>query len=120
MLHEQLQKERPAAERAERLVGSHGVQKFLYAGNIRRIQQKSVFLPKSGLFQKEPLFIISLSGAQQIFADAGADGSGNFQMVIQRNILALRAIGAGRHGGRAFFQQGKQRIQPFRAIADVR
>ena len=74
VLHEQLQKERPAAERAECLVGSHGVQKFLYAGNIRRIQQKSVFLPKSGLFQKEPLFIISLSGAQQILADAHADG----------------------------------------------
>ena len=120
ILHEQLQKEGTAAECALCAAGGDGINEFLNTGNISGVQKKNVGFAEISVGRLQIIPPIVNPLCQQIFADAGADGSGNFQMVIQRNILALRAIGAGRHGGRAFFQQGKQRIQPFRAIADVR
>ena len=83
VLHEHLQEERAAAQGALCARRRHGINEPLNAGHIRRDHQKRRFPAENGLMVKQPRLIVRLLRLQQIFADAGANGGGHFEMVIK-------------------------------------
>ena len=120
VLHEQLQKERPAAQGAQGVFGMDSIKKLLDAGKISGIEQKSVLLAKILLLLKKCLAQVSDVVCLHIFADARRNGCGGLGVVKQRNIRAFAGKGAGRKTAELRFQQTQQRVDPLRLRLQIR
>ena len=120
VLHEQLQKERPAAQGAQGVFGMDGIKKLLNAGKIGGIKQKNVFLTKILLLLKKRFAQIGDVVCLHIFADARRNGCGGLGVVKQRNIRAFAGKGAGRKTAELRFQQTQQRVDPLRLRLQIR
>ena len=120
VLHEQLQKERPAAQGAQGVFGMDGIKKLLDAGKISGIEQKSVLLAKILLLLKKCLAQVGDVVCLHIFADARRNGCGGLGVVEQRNIRAFAGKGAGRKTAELRFQQTQQRVDPLRLRLQIR
>ena len=120
VLHEQLQKERPAAQGAQGVFGMDGIKKLLDAGKISGIEQKSVLLAKILLLLKKCLAQVGDVVCLHIFADTRRNGCGGLGVVKQRNIRAFAGKGAGRKTTELRFQQTQQRVDPLRLRLQIR
>ena len=120
MLHEQFQKERPAAQGAQGIFGMDGIKELLDAGEIGGIEQKNVLLAKILLLLKKCLAQVGDVVCLHIFADARRNGCGGLGVVKQRNIRAFAGKGAGRKTAELRFQQTQQRVDPLRLRLQIR
>ena len=120
VLHEQLQKERPAAQGAQSVFGMDSIKKLLDAGKIGGIEQKNVLLTKILLLLKKCLAQVGDVVCLHIFADARRNGCGGLGVVKQRNIRAFAGKGAGRKTAELRFQQTQQRVDPLRLRLQIR
>ena len=120
VLHEQLQKERPAAQGAQGVFGMDSIKELLDAGKISGIEQKDVLLAKILLLLKKCLAQVGDVVCLHIFADARRNGCGGLGVVKQRNIRAFAGKGAGRKTAELRFQQTQQRVDPLRLRLQIR
>ena len=120
VLHEQLQKERPAAQGAQGVFGMDSIKELLNAGKIGGIEQKNVLLTKILLLLKKRLAQVGDVVCLHIFADARRNGCGGLGVVEQRNIRAFAGKGAGRKTTELRFQQTQQRVDPLRLRLQIR
>ena len=120
VLHEQLQKERPAAQGTQGVFGMDGIKKLLDAGKISGIEQKNVFLTKILLLLEKRFAQVGDVVCLHIFADARRNGCGGLGVVKQRNIRAFAGKGAGRKTTELRFQQTQQRVDPLRLRLQIR
>ena len=120
VLHEQLQKERPAAQGAQGVFGMDGIKELLDAGKISGIEQKNVLPAKILLLLKKRLAQVGDVVCLHIFADARRNGCGGLGVVKQGNIRAFAGKGAGRKTAELRFQQTQQRVDPLRLRLQIR
>ena len=120
VLHEQLQKERPAAQGAQGVFRMDGIKELLDAGKIGGIEQKNVLLAKILLLLKKRLAQVGDVVCLHIFADTSGDGCGGLGVIEQRNIRAFAGKGAGRKTAELRFQQTQQRVDPLRLRLKIR
>ena len=120
VLHEQLQKERPAAQGAQGVFGMDSIKELLDAGKIGGIEQKNVLLAKILLLLKKRFAQVGDVVCLHIFADARRNGCGGLGVVKQRNIRAFAGKGAGRKTTELRFQQTQQRVDPLRLRLQIR
>ena len=120
VLHEQLQKERPAAQGAQGVFGMDSIKELLDAREISGIEQKSVLLAKILLLLKKCFAQVGDVVCLHIFADARRNGCGGLGVVKQGNIRAFAGKGAGRKTAELRFQQTQQRVDPLRLRLQIR
>ena len=120
VLHEQLQKERPAAQGAQGFFGMDSIKELLDAGKISGIEQKGVLLAKILLLLKKRLAQVGDVVCLHIFADTRRNGCGGLGVIKQGNIRAFAGKGAGRKTTELRFQQTQQRVDPLRLRLQIR
>ena len=106
VLHEQLQKERTAAEGAQGTLGVDGVDEPLDAGKVGGIEQEDRFPAQLRGSVQQGKGV----GLLQILADAGRQSRRQLELVIEGNIPVLFPRGVGRQGAALGFQQPQQRV----------
>ena len=114
VLHEQLQKERPAAQGAQGVFGADGIKKLLDAGKICGVKQKNALPAKIVLLLKKRFTQVGDVVRLHIFAKARRNGCGGLGVVEQGNIRAVPGIDAGRETAKLCFQQPQQLAELFR------
>ena len=108
VLHEQLQKERPAAQGAQGVFGADGIKELLDARKIGGVKQKNALPAKIILLLKKRFTQVGDVVCLHIFAKARRNGCGGLGVVEQGNIRAVPGIDAGRETAKLRFQQPQQ------------
>lgn len=113
MLHEQVQKERPAAQRAQGIFGVDRIEELLDAGKICRVEQKSVLFAESRFLLEQCPAQVCDAVCLHIPADACRHGRRSPGVVVKGNIGAFAVADAGREPAELRFQKAQQRVDRF-------
>ena len=114
MLHQKVKKERTAAQADQGPRRADGVDEFLYARKVRRIQHKHRHIVKTCRRVRQRLLLFAV-----VRGGAGGNGCRDFCLIVQRNIRVFGVRGIRREAAEPHFQQVQQGIRARRALRQI-